>query len=350
VAKDINTIRWENGKVKIIDQTKLPAKLKVIEIKSFYGMIDAIKTMKIRGAPAIGAAAAFGLVLGAKGIKTASVKEFTRKISLLARTMILTRPTAVNLSWAVNRLLNIVNDDQVSDVKELKNKLLKETFKIADEDIEANKSISKFGSRLIKRGRTVLTHCNAGGLATVSFGTALGVIREAHKKGKKIKVMATETRPRLQGAKLTMWELKRYGIPSTLITDNMVGYFMSKNGIDAVVVGADRIAANGDVANKIGTYGIAVLAKEHGIPFYVAAPLSTIDADVSSGKKIPIEERNGREVQFIGRERIAPAGIKVSNPAFDVTPSNLITALITDAGIIRKPYKKKIKKMFKRRK
>ncbi len=348
MAKDIKSIEWKDGIVKIIDQTKLPSEFKVLDLKNFEDMKEAIKTMKIRGAPALGAAAAFGLVLGAIKLKSSSIRNFLSKLDSLAKEMLLTRPTAVNISWAVRRLLRGAHENHSLNVNVIKKVLLDEALKIASEDIESNKKIAKSGSKLIKKGYSVLTHCNTGSLATVSIGTALGVIRKAYKERKGITVFATETRPRLQGARLTMWELKNYGIPATLITDNMVGYFMSSKKIDIVVVGADRIAANGDVANKIGTYSIAVLAREHGIPFYVAAPLSTIDMNISSGTEIPIEERDEREVGFIGRERIVPKGIHVVNPAFDVTPRRYVTALITDAGIIKPPYGKSIKALTRK--
>lgn len=310
----MKTIEWKYNKVRIVDQTKLPHKLVYINLRKVDQVVAAIKTMKIRGAPALGVAAAFGMVLGSSNLKKS------------ARKLLDSRPTAVNIKWAVERMLKAAKAGK---------DLLKEALLIAQEDIQINKAIGKNGEKVIKKGMNVLTVCNAGALATVDYGTALGVIRCAHKLGKKIHVFAAETRPRLQGAKLTAWELKQEKIPATLITDNMIGYFMQKGEIDIVVTGADRIARNGDSANKIGTYAAAVLAKEHGIPFYIAAPTSTIDFSIRSGKQIVIEERSPEEVTCIGKERIAPKGTKVKNPAFDVTPARYITGIITEKGIYK---------------
>lgn len=306
----MKTIQWENNKVKIIDQTKLPHKLSFVYLKTLDQVVAAIKTMKIRGAPAIGVAAAFGMVFGKKDLRSA------------ARKLLASRPTAVNLKWAVERMLKAKD-------------LLKEAKKIAVEDVLINKRMGENGLKIIKKGMRILTVCNAGALATVDYGTALGVIRSAHRAKKRIHVFAAETRPRLQGAKLTAWELKRERIPFTLITDNMIGYLMQKGEIDIVITGADRIARNGDSANKIGTYGVAVLAKEHGIPFYIAAPISTIDFNIRSGRQIVIEERSPDEVTTIGKERITPKGVKVRNPAFDVTPKKYIRGFITEKGILK---------------
>lgn len=311
----MRTIEWKNGKVKIVDQTLLPNKLKFIYLKNLADVVRAIKIMQIRGAPALGAAAAFGIVLGADNLKQA------------AKALLDSRPTAVNIKWAVERMLKVP--------KPTKKSLLAEALKIAEEDVEINKRMGQYGAKLIKRGMNVLTVCNAGALATVDYGTAVGVIRAAHDQGKNIRVYPAETRPRLQGAKLTAWELKRAKIPFTLITDNMIGYHMQKGLIDIVVVGADRIAKNGDTANKIGTYGAAVLAKAHGVPFYIAAPFSTVDLQTKTGKDIVIEERSSDEVTDIGKTRIAPKGIKVANPAFDVTPARLIKGIITEKGIFK---------------
>ncbi|MFA6549473.1 MAG: S-methyl-5-thioribose-1-phosphate isomerase [Candidatus Margulisiibacteriota bacterium] len=310
----MRTIEWHNGKVKMIDQTLLPRKLKLIYISTATEMVNAIKTMKVRGAPAIGAAAAFGCVLGSNDLPAT------------ARKLIASRPTAVNLQWAVKRMVAAAGAGK---------NLLQEALQIAEEDVETNKRLGLHGARLIKDGMGVLTVCNAGALATVDYGTALGVIRAAFDLGKKFHVFSAETRPRLQGAKLTAWELKRMKVPFTLITDNMIGHFMQKGKINLCVVGADRIARNGDTANKIGTYGAAVLARAHGIPFYIAAPFSTIDLKTKSGKDIVIEERDAAEVTNIGRERITPEGIKVANPAFDVTPAKYITGIITERGILK---------------
>jgi methylthioribose-1-phosphate isomerase len=310
----MRTIEWKNGKVRMIDQTLLPRKLELIYVSTAAEMVNAIKTMQVRGAPAIGAAAAFGCVLGSNDLPAT------------ARKLIASRPTAVNLQWAVKRM--------VAAARAGKN-LLQEALQIAEEDVETNKRLGLHGARLIKDGMGVLTVCNAGALATVDYGTALGVIRAAFDLGRKFHVFSAETRPRLQGAKLTAWELKRMKVPFTLITDNMIGHFMQKGKINLCVVGADRIASNGDTANKIGTYGAAVLARVHGIPFYIAAPFSTIDLNTKSGKDIVIEERDAAEVTNIGRERITPEGIEVANPAFDVTPAKYITGIITERGILK---------------
>lgn len=319
----MRTIGWENGKVRIIDQTKLPHKLVVISISSVLRLVKAIKNMQIRGAPALGVAAAFGMVLGASHLKKT------------ARQLLDSRPTAVNIKWAVERMLRMAKAGRGLPIGKLKVLLLGEALRIAEEDVETNKRIGLYGARLIKNGMNILTICNTGALATVDYGTALGVIRTAHELGRRVHVYVAETRPRLQGAKLTAWELKRLKIPFTLITDNMIGHFMQKGMIDLVMVGADRIARIGDTANKIGTYAAAVLAKAHGIPFYIAAPVSTIDFNIRNGQQIVIEERNREEVTNIGRERIAPKGIKVANPAFDVTPASYITGIITEKGIFK---------------
>lgn len=319
----MRTVEWENCKVKIIDQTQLPHRLKFIYLRTIRDVVAAIKTMKVRGAPAIGVAAAFGCVLGASRIRET------------ARKLIASRPTAVNIRWAVERMLKIAGAGRGLPLSKLKELLLSEALRIAQEDVEANKKIGLHGARLVKSGMNILTVCNTGALATVDYGTALGVIRTAHKLGKKIHVYAAETRPRLQGAKLTAWELKRLRIPFTLITDNMIGYLMQRGAIDLVVVGADRIAPNGDTANKIGTYSAAVLAREHKVPFYVAAPISTIDFSIRSGKRIVIEERDPYEVTNIGKERITPEGVKVINPAFDITPAKYITGIVTERGIFK---------------
>ena len=318
----MRTIEWQNNRVKMIDQTKLPQKLSFIYVSTVDQMVKAIKTMQIRGAPAIGAAAAFGMVLGASDLSSS------------ARKLLRSRPTAVNLRWAVERMQRIAKAGRGLGTKGLRGLLLREAIKIANEDIEINQRIGTNGAKLIRSGMNILTVCNAGALATVDYGTALGVIRSAHKQ-KKIHVYAAETRPRLQGARLTAWELKRDRIPFTLITDNMIGHLMQQGEIDLVITGADRIARNGDSANKIGTYAVAVLAKEHGILFYIAAPVSTIDFKIKTGKQIVIEERSASEVTNIGKERIAPKGIRVLNPAFDVTPAEYIKGIITEEGIFK---------------
>ncbi|MBU0672031.1 MAG: S-methyl-5-thioribose-1-phosphate isomerase [Candidatus Margulisbacteria bacterium] len=319
----MKTIEWTNGKVRIIDQTKLPHKLVFVTISTLQQMVKAIKTMQIRGAPAIGVAAAFGMVLGAADLRKTAKK------------LLDSRPTAVNLKWAVERMQNIANAGKGFSPSQLKELLLKEALLMAEEDVLTNKKMGWYGAKVVKRGMRILTVCNAGALATVDYGTALGVIRAAHEQGKKIHVYSAETRPRLQGGKLTTWELQRSRIPFTMITDNMIGHFMQKGEIDLVVTGADRIARNGDSANKIGTYAAAVLAKAHGIPFYIAAPVSTIDFNIKTGKQIVIEERSPEEVLQVGKERIAPQGTKVKNPAFDVTPAKYIKGIITEKGIFK---------------
>ncbi len=310
----------------LIDQTVLPHEKKYIRCYTCNDVAQAIKDMIVRGAPAIGVSAAYGLVLGAAEYKSDDIEGFINHIEAAAETLRKTRPTAVNLFWAIQRMLKVVRDNKDKPVDDIKDMMLNEANNMAQEDIEINRRIGRWGQELIKDGDIILTHCNAGALATVGYGTALGVIRAAHEAGKNISVFADETRPYLQGARLTAWELMEDGIPVTLITDNMAGYFMKNGTITAVIVGADRIAANGDVANKIGTYSLAVLAKENDIPFYVAAPVSTLDLSLESGQHIPIEERDEREVTHIGGIRVAPYGVKVANPASDVTPHIYVTA------------------------
>lgn len=313
----MRTLEWKDNKLKIIDQLELPHKLKFLYLKTYKDVVKAIKDMNVRGAPAIGVTAAYGCVLAGKKLKQA------------AKELIASRPTAVNIQWAVNKMLQFAKEGK---------DLLAEAHKMAEEDIEINKKMGAYGAKLIKNGMSVLTHCNAGALATVDFGTAVGVIRAAHEQGKKFHVFTGETRPYLQGARLTAWELKQMGVDYHLITDNMVGHFMQRGEIDLVVTGADRVARNGDTANKIGTYSIAVLAKEHKIPFYIAVPFSTIDPKTKSGKDIKIEERNADEVVIINGKRIAAKGTPVRYPAFDVTPAKYITGYITEKGILRPPF------------
>lgn len=342
-------IIWEKGCLKLLDQTKLPLEEKIIECRSYQAVADAIRNMIVRGAPAIGATAAFGIVIGAKEIGVIEDKKrWLEELKKIGFELKQTRPTAVNLAWAVERMLKKAEDNIQSGIPQLQDILENEALEIAREDVESNYAIGRFGDELVPEGANILTHCNAGALATVGYGTALGVIRAAHSNGKKVHVFVDETRPFLQGARLTAWELDKEGIPFTLITDNMAGYIMSKGMVDLIVVGADRIAANGDTANKIGTYSLAVLAKEHNIPMYIAAPLSTIDMSLTSGKEIPIEEREADEVLFIKGKRIAPEGTRVFNPAFDVTPNELITAIITDKGIVKSPYKENLRVLFER--
>jgi methylthioribose-1-phosphate isomerase len=331
-----NTIEWKENTVVMIDQTRLPGEESYVECRTYEDVADAIKRMVIRGAPAIGVAAAMGIALGAISLRTTKRDEFTAEVKRIAGVILRTRPTAVNLAWAVKRMLGIL-DEAEGDVEQLKSRLVGEARYILEEDIDTCKRIGQTGAGLIGDNSIVLTHCNAGALATGGYGTALGVIRAAVEGGKKIEVIATETRPFLQGARLTAWELDRDGIPVSLITDNMAGYIMSKGMVNAVVVGADRIAANGDVANKIGTYTLSVLARSHNIPFYVAAPMSTIDFDCPGGESIPIEERNPDEVTHISGIRIAPE-VNVYNPAFDITPNENVSAIITEKGIVVKPF------------
>ena len=319
----MRTIDWEKCKLKIIDQTRLPQRLSFLYLKTVAEVVEAIKTMKVRGAPALGVVAAFGYALGVNDLKKAYQK------------LLNSRPTAVNIRWALDRMSKIARAGRGLPLIKLKQLLLEEAVKMAKEDVEINKRIGLHGARLIENGMQILTLCNTGALATVDYGTALGVIRTAHELGKKPQVFVAETRPRLQGARLTSWELKQLKIPFTLITDNMIGYLMQQGKIDLVIVGADRIAGNGDTANKIGTYAAAVLAKAHAIPFYVAAPASTIDFSIKSGKQIVIEERAAKEILEIGKEKIAPRGVKVFNPAFDLTPHPLITGIITEKGIFK---------------
>jgi len=297
----------------------------------------------VRGAPAIGAAAAYGLALGAGNLKCVDPGEFLAGVEGIAARLAATRPTAVNLNWALERMLARLRSALPADPEELIRVMRSEAESIYREDLAGNMKMGRFGAELIPDGARILTHCNAGALATAGYGTALGVIRAAHEAGKRISVYADETRPLLQGARLTAWEMVQEGIPVTLITDNMAGYLMATGGVDLVVVGADRIAANGDAANKIGTYGVAVLAREHGLPFYVAAPFSTVDLRLQSGAGIPIEERDPGEVTHIAGKRLAPEGVKVWNPAFDVTPARLITAIVTDRGVLYPPYEKSLK-------
>jgi methylthioribose-1-phosphate isomerase len=342
------TVEYKNGKVILIDQTRLPLEEVYVECDNYQDVAKAIKIMQVRGAPAIGVAAAAGVALGAKSINTNDFDNFYDEFLKICSHLAGTRPTAVNLFWAIERMKSVADKNKDKSVENLKDILEKEAIKIREEDIAINKAMGMNGQELIDDGDTILTHCNAGALATAGeYGTALGVIKAAHEKGKKIKVYADETRPFLQGARLTAWELVKEGIPVRLITDNMAGYFMGKGEIDKIIVGADRIAANGDTANKIGTYSLSILAKEHNIPFYIAAPLSTIDIKIPDGSKIPIEERNSQEVTHLSNKRIAPEGVEVSNPAFDVTPNKNIHAIITEKGIIKPPFKDGIKALFR---
>ncbi|HEX8473873.1 MAG TPA: S-methyl-5-thioribose-1-phosphate isomerase [Pyrinomonadaceae bacterium] len=344
----IKTVEWTDEGVRMIDQRVLPVEEKYLMLRSCEEVAEAIKLMVVRGAPAIGVSAAMGLALGTKQSVSTAPEDLQCDFDFFCDMMAATRPTAVNLFWAIERMREALRRARAatSSVDELKQRLVEEAQAIYTQDIESNRALGHFGGELIPDGSTVLTHCNAGALATAGdYGTALGVIRGARDAGKRIAVIADETRPFLQGARLTAWELEKDSIPVTLITDNMAGHIMKQGKVDAVVVGADRIAANGDTANKIGTYMVAVLARQHDIPFYIAAPVSTIDLALPSGEHIPIEERDAREVTHIREHRLAPEGINVSNPAFDVTPSEFIAAIITDRGVARAPYTASLRKL-----
>jgi methylthioribose-1-phosphate isomerase len=334
------TIEWNDEAIVMIDQRKLPGAEVYVKCKTPKEVARAIKTMVIRGAPAIGVAAAMGLALGVRQSKETGTTKLAAEFYKLCEMMAATRPTAVNLFWAIDRIKAVFAEAAKSghSVEQIKSRLEEEARRIHDEDVESCRAISAHGASVVPDSARVLTHCNAGALATAGYGTALGVIRGAVERGKKVAVIADETRPFLQGARLTAWELTRDGIDTTVITDNMSGALMRAGQVDLVVVGADRIAANGDVANKIGTYTVAVLAKEHGIPFYVAAPISTIDLSTPDGDGIPIEERSSKEVTHLGPTRLTPENVQVRNPAFDVTPHQYITGIITERGIARAPY------------
>ena len=339
----ITPVEFRDNKLIIIDQTQLPDQLVYVELCDYREVVAAIKQMKVRGAPAIGVAAAYGIALGAQDIRADTRAKFLSRFDKILKDFAAARPTAVNLFRAIDRMKTAA--ETAGAVPKIKQALIAEAKKIHAEEEAATRKLSKLGASLIKDGFTILTHCNAGALATAGYGTALGVIKAAHEQGKKIKVIATETRPLLQGACLTAWELMQEKIPVTLITDSMAGHFMSRGQVDCVIVGADRIVANGDTANKIGTYTLAVLAKENGVPFYVAAPTSTIDLTLKSGDKIPIEERSPEEVTSIKGVRVAPQGIKAANPAFDVTASKYITAIITEKAVVMKPYSSGLKRI-----
>ena len=334
------TIDWKDDAIVMIDQRKLPADEVYVSCKTAPEVAKAIKTMVIRGAPAIGVAAAMGIALGMQRSKATGTKQFVTEFQKTCELMAGTRPTAVNLFWAIERMKNVFAEAAQGgcSVDEIKQRLEAAARRIHDEDVESCRTMGAHGAALVPDQARILTHCNAGALATAGYGTALGVVRAAAAQGKRVAVLADETRPFLQGARLTAWELVKDGIDTTVITDNMAGTMMRLGNVDLVVVGADRIAANGDVANKVGTYGVAVLAKEHGLPFYVAAPISTIDLNTPDGSRIPIEERSDREVTHVGSSRLTPEGAHVRNPAFDVTPSKYVTAIITERGIARAPY------------
>src|ERR1039458_8741231 len=341
----IKTLEWTDAGVRFIDQTKLPTEETYVTCKNYEEVADAIRTMIVRGAPAIGVAAAMGVALGTLQSPAKSLPELEREFDTICNVLAGTRPTAVNLFWAIRRMRDKFEQLRSQPVATIQQELVAEAEIMLVEDIAANEAMGKHVAALMLSSGGVLTHCNAGALATAGYGTALGVIRAAVAAGKQIQVFADETRPFLQGSRLTAWELMKDGIPTTLIADNMAGAMMRLGKIDAVIVGADRIAANGDVANKIGTYTVAVLAKEHGIPFYVAAPISTVDLATPDGSKIPIEQRNAREVTHIAGKQMVPDGVEIENPAFDVTPAKYVSAIITERGIARPPYTEPLRKL-----
>ena len=361
----VNTIEWTSDGVVMIDQTRLPSEEEYVTCRTYQEVAEAIRSMVIRGAPAIGVAAAMGVALGVKGaspeshgspdsdragLAAASAERLDREVETICSTLAATRPTAVNLFWAIDRMKRRYHEFRTSgaDLTTIRDGLTEEALTIHREDIEINRAIGRHGAKLLPAGASVMTYCNAGALATAGYGTALGVIRAAVEGGNSVAVFANETRPFLQGARLTVWELKQDGIPVTLLTDNMAGHVLSSGRVGAVVVGADRIAANGDVANKIGTYSLAVLAKENNVPFYVAAPISTVDLHTASGKQIPIEERSPSEVTHVHGVAVAPAETVALNPAFDVTPNRYVTAIVTERGVARAPFKESLQWMAER--
>ncbi len=338
-------VEWRDGRLSILDQSKLPEEQVSVNLDDYRDVVNAINEMRVRGAPAIGVVAAYGIALGASDIETANRDGFLAQLNQVMQAFAGSRPTAVNLFQAISRMKKAAEG---RDVAEMKKSLVNEAKRIHEEEVAATKKLSRLGADLLKDGCTVLTHCNAGPLATAGYGTALGVIKAAKELGRRVSVFVTETRPLLQGSRLTTWELMEEGIPVTLITDSMAGHFMKRREIDYVVVGADRIAANGYTANKIGTYALAVLANAHGIPFYVAAPTSTVDLSLTSGYQIPIEERSPEEVTHIRGMPIAPKGVRAANPAFDVTPHGYIAAIITEKGIVTAPYTEGLRAMVSR--
>lgn len=341
LKQTVETIEWTDAGVVMIDQTRLPRETAYVTCTDYREVAEAIRSMIIRGAPAIGVAAAMGVALGAL-----KARDLETEMPLICETLAKTRPTAVNLFWAIDRMKRLYESLRGADIEEIRARLVAEARRVKEEDIQINEAIGRNGAALVPDGKTVLTHCNAGALATAGYGTALGVIRAAIEAGKKIDVFADETRPFLQGARLTAWELQQDGISTTIITDNMAGHFLKSGRIGCVVVGADRIAANGDVANKIGTYSVAVLAKENKVPFYVAAPVSTLDLSLTSGNEIPIEERAPSEVTHVQGVPLAPENIGVANPAFDVTPNRYVSAIITERGVARAPYEESLKALI----
>jgi methylthioribose-1-phosphate isomerase len=341
----IKTLEWTDSGVRFIDQTKLPTEETYVTCSTYEQVADAIRTMIVRGAPALGVTAAMGIALGVRDSQASNYAELKHDFDHICEVIAATRPTAVNLFWGIRRMWEKFEELKSEPVPKIKQQLIAKAQQMLAEDIAANQAMGKYGAVLLPANGSILTHCNAGALATCGYGTALGVIRAAVESGKKLHVFADETRPFLQGSRLTAWELMKDGIPTTVISDNMAGAIMQKGKIDAVVVGADRIAANGDVANKIGTYTVAVLAKEHGIPFYVAAPFSTVDLETPDGSKIPIEQRSAREVTHLGGKQLTPDGVGVENPAFDVTPHSYVTAIITERGVARAPYAESLREL-----
>ncbi len=343
----IRTILWIDDAVVLIDQRALPGEVRYRTLTDWRDVVRAIRDLTVRGAPAIGVAAAMGIALGTLHLPETSAGEFRRSFDRICRAFSKARPTARNLFWAIEQMQRRFAESLPAGLTAVKKALIEEAVTVGEEDIETNRRIGLYGKAFIRDGANILTHCNAGALATAGYGTALGVIRAAREEGKKVHVYVDETRPVLQGARLTCWELLEDRIPATLITDSMAGFLMQQGKVDLVIVGADRIAANGDTANKIGTYALAVLAGAHGIPFYVAAPLSTVDGSMRNGGAIPIEERDANEVKHLQGVRTAPEKIRVYNPAFDVTPNRYITAIITERGVARKPYMNSIRKLLK---
>lgn len=336
-------LTWLGDRLRILDQTRLPLAETYLETSDFTEVAQCIRELKVRGAPAIGVAGAYGIALGALSVQTADIADFRTRVGKIIDAIISTRPTARNLFWAAERMAGALLGD--GDVAQVKSRLVREAVAIHEEERDCSRRVSEIGSQLLSDGDVVLTHCNTGPLATTGYGTALGVILLAFRQGKRLSVLVDETRPLLQGSRLTAWELKKEGVPFRLITDSMAGSFMASRAVTSVFVGADTIAANGDTANKIGTYSLAVLARAHRIPFYVAAPTSTIDHSIGTGKDIKIEQRRPEEVTHIGGVPIAPEGVDVANPAFDVTPAGLITAIVTERGIIKRPYLKAIREL-----
>jgi methylthioribose-1-phosphate isomerase len=341
----IQTLEWTEKGVRFIDQTKLPTEEVYVVCTTYQQVADVIRNMVVRGAPAIGVAAGMGIALGVKNSKAETVGDLKKELDQICKVIGETRPTAVNLFWAIRRMRDKFESLRVRAIAQIKQTLVEEAQRMHAEDVAANQAMGRHGATLMPSSGGVLTHCNAGALATAGYGTALGVIRAAVEQGKNIHVYADETRPFLQGSRLTAWELMKDGIPTTVISDNMAGAMMKQGKIGAIVVGADRIAANGDVANKIGTYTVAVLAKEHGIPFYVAAPISTVDLETSDGSGIPIEQRNSKEVSHIAGKQMVPDGVQIENPAFDVTPAKYVAAIITERGVAKAPYEESLKRL-----